>query len=673
MSTDNAEQTSKFNSEMIKNMQFNTAEKGDKKAYTVNDKSLFEMLSKNTYKDKDVFLREIISNASDAIQKLVASKTKLDDEGYETEMYGNLQIDLYIDKVNNRLIVRDNGIGMTRENLINYLGRIAQSGTAEFKKENEKKSVNDDLIGNFGVGFYSMFMIADRIDLITKNPRDKAYIWSSNNETGFNIMEYDGEFQKHGTVIYMSVKESELEYLEESKISEIVKKNSSCINYPIVINTEKQEKKEEDKDKEVEEIEEDNKEKIVKESKILNEGGSIWSKKFKSIPKEELQSFYKLLSKDVDDYVYAESFNYEGVNDMKLMIFFPKRSRSNFFESGPSEKANNVTIYSNNVMITNEISREYVPAYMDFITAAVSSPSLRLNVSREFIQGTALFEMIKSKLPRSIYRMFSNLQDTNPTLFNELYKEYSHYLKLAVKDTRDSVQTDFAKLLKFPCNYSDEEVTLDSYILKAAEINPNSKQILFLSGTNTTDVKNSIFLDAFKDKPVIYMTSVTDEIMLQGFKTYNGFDFQSIAVEGVEGHDNENSEELKSLVDHIKEHLKDSVDKVIVSSRYESIPAVVLASKYGASSTMEKLLKNNVQTENNIMAQMLLRVKKIIEINPNNKAIIRLKELFDKNEIEQVNKLIDFIFTTALIGSGYQLEKTGSYAKDVFGLFNENF
>ncbi|OQS55291.1 HSP90 [Ecytonucleospora hepatopenaei] len=641
---------------------------------------LMSMFINSVYSSKDMFLREAVSNASDAITKFVGIKSELDGEGYSTHMYSDLKIEIIPDKENKTLIIRDNGIGMTKDDLKNFLGNIAASGTAKFREAlaTNKESV-ESLIGQFGLGFYSLFLVAEQVDLISKNPRDKAYFWSSKGQTGYSIKEYEEDLSfSHGTSIFLRLKEGEEAYLSSEKLIELVKKHSMYIKYPIFVESEvkvKKEAKKENKD-EVEEVKEENEnkdnkeekkdveevEETVKEMKVVNNSEvNVWKKKVSEVSKEDLQKFYTHISGDTNEFLAVESFQFQGLVEVKLLLFIPSKQRMNFFIK-QEEKAKNIKIYNNNVFITDSLPRDVVPEWMDFMYGAVTSSDFSLNISREFLQGKTALKILKSKLPKSIASMIKECMKDEKKA-ETITAEFAKNIKMAVQTTTDNTQEEFAKFLRYYTNQEKKLIGLDEYMNLIGE---EEKQILYLTALNQKDIENSIFLDAYKDKHVLLMTDASDEIMMQGFKQYKGMDLQNISVE------NSGAEEPMPEFDEFKkkiaEVLKEKVEKVVVSKRYKSLPATLLTQKFGYSSTMESIIKFNSNVENNMMYQMMLGMKKVLEVNPENEFIQKIKAEFDAGNEEKTVELINFMYQATVVGCGYPSDNTTGFIRKLFEL-----
>ncbi|ORD93773.1 HSP82 [Enterospora canceri] len=649
----------------------NENKKPEKHEFGVEVPQLMSMFINSVYSSKDLFLREAVSNASDACKKLFDSKAQFDKEGYETVAYNALKIEIVPDKDNRTLVIRDNGIGMTKDDLRNYLGSIAASGTALFREMQNKAGAQvDDLIGQFGLGFYSLFLVAQRVDVVTKSPRDSAYVWSSDGSSGYTIEECDSFDGKHGTAIYLRLKDGEDEFLDSNRLIELVKKHSMYIRYPIAVECEKKPEKKEKENGDVEEVEEvkDKVDEIKeKEMKIANSDVEVWNKKISDIPEEDLKKFYKQISGDYDDYLAAESFHLEGIVGVKVLLFIPKRQRMNFFQK-QDEKARNIQIYNSSVFITDVLPRDVVPEWMGFVVGAVSSSDFSLNISREFLQGKTALKILRTRLPKCIATMIKNLSQEN---FDKFVVEFSRNLKLAVKDTTDQVQTSFAQFLRYPTNQNpSEKISLNEYCNR---IGKEEKQILVQTALTQKEAETSIYLDGFKDRTVLLMGDPFDEIMLQGYRSHNGLEFQNIAKEGVLGEDGTETkaEEFDGYADFSKEIvriLEKQVEKVIVSKRFKGVPASILITKYGYTPTMETILKANSSTEHNMMLQMLDGQKKIVEINPENRFIQKIKGEFDKKNATKVEEYVRFLWQSTAIGCGFPVEDKNGFIRTMYEL-----
>lgn len=654
-------------------------EKAEKYDFEADIPQVMSLVINNVYSSKELFVRELVSNASDALSKMMTNKSTLDKE-YETEATCNYKIQIILDEENKTITIRDNGIGMTHAELKAFLGSIASSGTKKFREalSSNAGSNVDSLIGRFGLGFYSAFLVADRVDVITKSVKDDAYLWSSDGTTSYTIEKYEGElFAKHGTSVILRLEAGEEVYLQASKITELVKKHSLLVRYPVsLITTEKVEKKDNEKDNdkevagetEVEEVVEEVKEEAEKTpltrqvEKVISSDISIWTKKVEEIPEEDLKSFYKATFKDYDDYAAVQSWHFEGIIDLKILLFIPKRAKMSIFDQ--NTKNDNIKIYNNSVFVMDNLDNNIVPEWMSFVYGIVSSNNFPMNISREFLQGSSAMNLLKNKLPKCISEMINKMMN-NSSLFDAFYNEFSSNIKLAIKSMTGPQQETWAKFLRYPTN-KRENVSLEKYLENAPQ---DCKQILLLTGLSMDEVRNSIYLEAFKNEEVLLMHEAVDEVMLQGFKTFRDIPLQMISSEGCINNTVEN-EDYKSLVEFINTALKNKIERVELSNRFEAVPAILLTSKYAYSSTMENMLKSHPGAQKNPMFNMMMGSKKILEININNPIINKLKDIISTDN-DKATKYINFIYNSALLSCGFSIENKTEFIKDVYGILGE--
>ncbi|KAI5172955.1 molecular chaperone HtpG [Pancytospora epiphaga] len=662
-------------------------EREEKFEFEAEVPQVMSLIINSVYSSKELFLRELISNASDALSKMMTQKEGFDKAGYTTDPFCSYRIQVIVDEENKTLTIKDNGVGMTKADLRVFLGSIASSGTKKFREAMEsngdKKNV-DQLIGQFGLGFYSAFLVAERVDVITRSCKEGGHIWSSDGGVSYSIRPCEVE-DAHGTSVILKLKEGEYDYLKADKLTELLKKHSMFIRYPIHLITEEvvtPAKKEEDEveidgEKEVEEIKEDEeadgKENEAPEEskptkklvdKVINVDIPVWTKKVEDIPEEDLKKFYKSISNDFNDYAVAQSWHFEGIMDLKILLFIPKRAKMNFFERKQGNKCTSIKVFNSNVFVTDELSQEIVPEWMQFVVGAVTSSDFPMNISREFLQGKGATNLLKNKLPKCIAEMIKKLEK-NEEAFAEFYKEFSANIKMAVREYSGDQQETFAKFLRYTTNLDNEKaITFDEYIAMLPEDN---KQILLLTGLNKKDVATSIYLDSYKDKPVLLMHEAVDEVMLQSFKSYKGYTLQMISAEG-EGVTGTDDADYTALKDFIKEELKDKLEKVVSASRPDSVAATLYSSKYASSGTMESILKNQIGSENNPMIMMMLNSKKIMEINTASPVVKLIKEKHDAGEVDTVKKYAHFLYQVSMLGCGYPVEDKSKFVKDVYAL-----
>ncbi|CAD25139.1 HEAT-SHOCK PROTEIN HSP90 HOMOLOG [Encephalitozoon cuniculi GB-M1] len=650
--------------------------------FEVDVNQMMDTMIKSVYSSKELFLRELVSNSSDACDKLKALYFQLREKGCVLDPVTSLGIEIIPNKDNRTLTIKDNGIGMTKPDLMNFIGTIASSGTKKFREEMKEKGNSADasnLIGQFGLGFYSSYLVAERVDLITKHPSDEALVWTSTGRDVYTIEEYDGEPFAHGTSLVLYIKEGEEEFLDPKRISEIVKKYSLFVFYPIYTYVEKEieepeEKKDEEKEDEkveeetaeprVEEVREKRLKKVTEREQI-NVEKPLWKRNIKEVPEEELKSFYKTVSGDWDDFLAVDFWHIEGLLSIELLMFIPKRARFDMFNK--NKKNNNIKLYCKNVFVTDDFG-DAIPEWMSFVSGVVASDDIPMNISREMIQGTNVMKLVKKTLPQKIFEMIGKLA-LDAEKYKTFYKEFGNCLKMAIGEASEGQQDGYAKCLRYFTTKSGEEaISLDTYVERMA---PNQKQIYVITGLSKEQVKSNPALDAFQKYEVIYMHEVMDEVMLRGLKKYKGHTIQRITSEGVELPEDEasNEEVVKSFEEFckkVKDILSSKVEKVTVNPRLVSVPAVISTTKYSLSGTMENIMKSQPVTEANPFAAMTAVSKKIFEMNPNHQLVKNLKALFDSNEIEKMNRILEVFFETVLIHNGFVLSDPKGFCANVF-------
>jgi molecular chaperone HtpG len=685
---------------------------------------ILNMMIKSVYSDTEFFMRELVSNASDACDKFKTLYFELKNEGYELEDISSLRIEILADKENKTITVRDNGIGMTKADLINFIGTIANSGTRKFKEAMEAKKSGMDvsnLIGQFGLGFYSSFLVAEKVDIVTKHPRDEALFWSSSGKEEYFICSYDQSSIGHGTSVILHLKEGMDEYLESKRIIEILKKHSQFVLYPIFTYTEKEVEEEAEKtengegieeikteDEEIEEIKTEDegieevepkaegieevepkieeieevepkveevkpkklKKTLVKEQ--VNMDRPLWNRNVKSVPEEELKSFYKVISGDWDDFLAMDFWHIQGTFSVKLLLFIPKRARFDLF--GKNKKINSVKLYCSNVFVTDDLG-DAVPEWMSFISGVVAVDDLAMNISRECIQGRSVMNLIKKTLPQKFFEMIGKIAMNDAEKYKAFYKEFGNCVKMAISEATGAEQQKYAKSLRYYTTKSEDEmVGLDTYVER---MQPGQEQIYVITGLGKEQVKSSPFLDAFQDYEVVYMYEVMDEVMLRGLRTYKEKSIQRISAEGAklpgeEEADKELVASCEPLCKKVKEVLGNRVEKVVVNPKIKAIPGLISTSKYSLSSTMEAIMKSQPVTESNPFAAMNSTSRKILELNPEHAIFSSMKRLFDSNEIEALTQKIEVLYQTLLINCGFVMENPKELCRNIFSMLGED-
>lgn len=672
---------------------------------------LMDILINSLYSNKDIFLRELISNASDALDKirfLSLTDKEILGEGDNTK----LEIQIKLDKEKKILSIRDRGIGMTKEDLIKNLGTIAKSGTSAFV-EKIQTSGDLNLIGQFGVGFYSVYLVADYVEVISKHNDDKQYVWESKADGAFAISEDDwNEPLGRGTEIRLHLRDEAGEYLEESKLKELVKKYSEFINFPISIwaskevdvpadedeITEEEETTEtssEEGDEEEAEKDEDA-EKKPKTKKVttyewerLNDVKAIWLRNPKEVTEEEYTKFYTSLAKDFSgEKPLAHShFTAEGDVEFKAVLFVPPKAPHDLYESYYNSNKSNLKLYVRRVFISDEFD-ELLPKYLNFLMGLIDSDTLPLNVSREMLQQHSSLKTIKKKLIRKALDMIRKLAEEDPDeaydkkdveessendekkgQYTKFWNEFGKSIKLGIIEDAAN-RNRLAKLLRVETTKSDGKlISLDQYI---SRMKSGQKDIFYITGTTKEQLEKSPFLERLtkKNYEVIFFTDPVDEYLMQYLMDYEDKKFQNVSKEGLklgkDSKDKELKESFKELTKWWKGALaSDNVDDVKISNRLDNSPCVVVTSKYGWSANMERIMQS--QTLSDSSKQAYMRGKRVLEINPRHPIIKELRDRVVKDpEDENVKQTAQLVYQTALLESGFTLTEPKDFASRIY-------
>uniref|UniRef100_A0A3P9MJS2 Heat shock protein 90, alpha (cytosolic), class A member 1, tandem duplicate 2 n=1 Tax=Oryzias latipes TaxID=8090 RepID=A0A3P9MJS2_ORYLA len=599
-------------------------------AFQAEIAQLMSLIINTFYSNKEIFLRELISNSSDALDKIryesLTDPAKLD-SGKE------LKIEITPNKQERTLTLMDTGIGMTKADLINNLGTIAKSGTKAFM-EALQAGADISMIGQFGVGFYSAYLVAEKVTVITKHNDDEQYAWESSAGGSFTVKLDNSEPLGRGTKVILHLKEDQTEYLEERRIKEIVKKHSQFIGYPITLFVQEKEKdkekNEEEKDEDKPEIED---EKYIDQEE-LNKTKPLWTRNPDDITNEEYGEFYKSLTNDWEDHLAVKHFSVEGQLEFRALLFVPRRAPFDLFEN--KKKKNNIKLYVRRVFIMDNCD-ELIPEYLNFIRGVVDSEDLPLNISREMLQQSKILKVIRKNLVKKCLELFTELSEDKDN-YKKLYEQFSKNIKLGIHEDSQN-RKKLSELLRYYTSASgDEMVSLKDYVTRMKD---NQKHIYYITGETKDQVANSAFVERLRKAglEVIYMIEPIDEYCVQQLKDFDG----------------------KNLVSEKKQEEK----KVTVSNRLVSSPCCIVTSTYGWTANMERIMKAQALRDNSTMGYMA--AKKHLEINPDHPIMetLRQKAEADKND-KSVKDLVILLFETALLSSGFTLEDPQTHANRIY-------
>ncbi|MCY7007465.1 molecular chaperone HtpG [Fusobacterium simiae] len=604
--------------------------KKEEKIFKAETKELLNLMINSIYTNKEIFLRELISNANDAIDKLKFQSLTDTDILKGDDKF---RIDISIDKENRTLTVIDNGIGMTYEEVDDNIGTIAKSGSKLFKEQLEEAKKGDiDIIGQFGVGFYSGFIVADKITLETKSPYSENGVkWVSSGDGNYEIEEISKE--DRGTKITLHLKEGDEynEFLEDWKIKDLVKKYSNYIRYEIYFGNE-----------------------------VINSTKPIWKKDKKELKDEDYNEFYKATFHDWNDPMLHINLKVQGNIEYNALLFIPKKLPFDYYTKNFKR---GLQLYTKNVFIM-EKCEDLIPEYFNFISGLVDCDSLSLNISREILQQNAELQVISKNLEKKIISELEKILKNDREKYIEFWKEFGRSIKAGVQDMFGMNKEKLQDLLIFVSSYNDKYTTLKEYVDRMGD----NKEILYVPAESIDAVKSLPKMEKLKEqgREVLILTDKIDEFTLMAMRDYSGKEFKSINSSDFKFSDNKEKEEEikkiadenKTLIEKAKEFLKDKVSDVELSNNIGNSASSLLA-KGAVSLEMEKTLSE--MTNNNDVP----KAEKILAINPEHILFNKLKSSIDTDDF---NKLVDVLYNQALLLEGFNIENPVEFIKNLNSL-----
>ena len=610
-------------------------------AFQAEVSKLLNLVANSLYSEREIFLRELISNAADACEKIryeaLSKKNILGNDK-------NLKINLKVSKKNRTIEIEDNGIGMSRQELIENLGTIARSGTTKFIEAMKSKKNNDlSAIGQFGVGFYSSYMVANTVEVSSKNAGvDESYNWISDGKENYTVEKSNKK--ERGTIIKLNIKKDADEFLDSFRLQSIITKYSNYIPFPIFL------------------VDLDTKD--LKEEKI-NEGDPLWLKDKKNIKEVDYKQFYTNISSHFDEPIKTIHYNAEGVINYKALLYIPTNQPMDLFNP---ERKNKIKLYVQKIFITDDCEG-VIPHWLRFIPGIIDSQDISLNISREMLQNNPVIEKIKNGITIKILNELNLFQKNENNKYIDFWKNFGSVLKEGLYEFNQHHEK-ILPLLRFKTSKSKDFISLDEYL---KIMNKNQNEIYYFANIENDNLKDSPQLEAFIDRdiPVLFMTDAVDEFWIQNINKYKEKDFKSITKGKVDlskfstRNKNENkninknkSNNINDLINVLKNELKEKISDVIVSDRLIKSPVLLTADEKGMDINMEKLMKmHNKNIPEN---------KKILEINENHPMIIKLSESLKKIDHKKIAILL---IDQANILEGNALKNPTNYIDSLTELF----
>ncbi|RZC89870.1 hypothetical protein C5167_035867 [Papaver somniferum] len=663
----------------------------EKFEYQAEVSRLMDLIVHSLYSNKEVFLRELISNASDALDKL--RFLSVTDPGLMKES-GELDIRVQTDKDNGIITITDSGIGMTREEIVDCLGTIAQSGTAKFLKalKDSKDSGSDNnLIGQFGVGFYSAFLVADRVVVSTKSPKsEKQYVWEGEaNASSYTIREETDpeKLIPRGTRLTLYLKRDDKGFAHPERVQKLVKNYSQFVSFPIYTWQEKGHTKEVEVDEDPAEVKKEGddsqtevaslkkkKTKTVVERywdwELTNETKPLWLRNPKEVTTEEYNDFYKQTFNEYLEPLASSHFTTEGEVEFRSVLYVPAISPTGK-DDITNPKTKNIRLYVKRVFISDDFDGELFPRYLSFVKGVVDSNDLPLNVSREILQESRIVRIMRKRLVRKAFDMILGIaMSENPEDYEKFWDNFGKNIKLGCIEDRENHKR-LSPLLRFFSSQADEVmISLDEYV---ENMKPEQKDIYYIASDSLTSAQNAPFLEKLKEKEyeVLFLVDPIDEVAIQNLKSYKEKNFVDISKEDLDmgDKDEEKEKQVKQefgvTCDWMKKRLGDKVASVQISNRLSSSPCVLVSGKFGWSANMERLMK--AQSLGDTSSLDYMRGRRVLEINADH-AIIKNLSVACKSspDDQEALRAIDLLYNTALISSGFTPENPAELGGKIY-------
>ena len=621
-----------------------------KKKFKAESKKLLDLMINSIYTNKEIFLRELISNSSDAIDKL-----------YYQGAEGMAREDFYIaieqDPVERTLSIIDNGIGMDKDELESNLGTIAKSGSLEFKKTLEEGS-DVDIIGQFGVGFYSAFMVADKVTVVSRKfGHEECWQWESEGADGYTM--FESAMVGHGTRIILHIKENTVdenydEYIMPFKIKELVKKYSDYIRYPIQMEVEHTRKKEGGGDNEIE---------VFQQIDTLNSMIPLWKKGKKEVTDDEYNSFFRNKFYATDDPLKVIHYNVEGVSSFNAMLFIPKKPPFNYFSA---DYKKGLQLYSSGVLIMEHCA-DLIPDHFGFVRGVVDSEDLALNISRETLQQDRQVRNISKNIEKKVRNELMSMLNTDRETYEQFFKDFGLAMKFGLYNSFGQLKDELADLILFYSSKKKGYVTLKEYV---ADMKDDQQNIYYATGPSIQQIENMPQIEVLLDKgyEVLYMTDEVDDFMVRIMKDYEGKLFKSAVGEdlGIEESEEEKKafeskiEENKNMLEKMQEILAGRVKEVRISQRLKNNP-VCLTVDGDVSLEMERVM-------NNMPLKEKVNAEKVLEINSEHPVFEALQKAFDANDIPKLRIFTSLLYDQAVLMAGLKVEDPVAFSNAISGL-----